>query len=45
MQRNWVVPQREQHPLHSEKGLELSAGKMVRESPIGCIEPKEIKAR
>ncbi len=45
MQSNWVVPQREQHPLHSEKGFELSAGKMERESSIGCEEPKENKAR
>ncbi len=45
MQSNWVVPQREQHPAHSEKGLELTARKMEREYSLGCIEPKENKAR
>ncbi len=45
MQSNWVVPQREQHPLHSETGLEPSAGKTAREFSIGCEEPKENKAR
>ncbi len=45
MQSNWVVPQREQHPLSSEMGEGPIVGKKAREFLIGCDKPKENKAR